>query len=80
MEILATCATSELPLLVVRGEVKGQVRRGDEGFGAKAAAVRIQADAPMWTPTIREAAAHLAGWTFGRAVCFVRVLLFRRRG
>lgn len=80
VEVLAACATSELPLLVVRGKVKGQVGRGDEGFGAQTAAVRIQADAPMRTPTVRETAARLAGWTFGRAVCFVRVLLFRRRG
>lgn len=78
MEVLATCATSELPLLVVRGKVKGQVGRGDEGFGAQAAAVRVQPDASVWTPTVTEAAAHLAGWTFGRTVCFVHTLLFRR--
>ena len=80
MEVLAAGAASELPLLVVRGEVKAQVGGGDEGFGAQAAAVRIQADAPVWTTTIREAAACLAGWTFGRTVCFLRALLFRRGG
>lgn len=78
MEVLATGAASELPLLVVRGEVEGQVRGGDEGFGAQAAAVRVQADAPVWTPTIREAAARLAGWTFRRTVCLVHMLLVRR--
>lgn len=61
MEVLATGAASELPLLVVRSEVKGQVGRGDEGFGAQAAAVRVQADATVGTPPIGEAAAFLAG-------------------
>lgn len=78
MEVLATGATSELPLLVVRGEVEVQVGGGDEGLGAQAAAVRVQADAAVWTTPVREAAARLAGWTFGRAVCFVNTLLFRR--
>lgn len=77
MEVLATGATSELPLFVVRGEVKGQVGRGDEGFGAQAAAVRVQADAPVRTATIGGAAASLAGRTLGRAVCFVHRLLLR---
>lgn len=78
MEVLATGAASELPLLVVRGQVEGQVRGGDEGFGAQAAAVRVQAEAPVRAPTIGEAAARLAGWTLGRAVRFVRTLLLGR--
>lgn len=77
MEVLAAGAASELPLLVVRSEVEGQVGGGDKGFGAQAAAVWVQADAPVWTPTILEAAARLAGWTFRRTVCFVDMLLFR---
>lgn len=81
MEVLATGATSEFPLFVVRGKMKGQVGRGDEGFGAQAAAVRVQADAPVWTSTIREAAARLAGWTFGGTIRFEhRLLLWRSRG
>lgn len=61
VEVLATGATSELPLLVVRGEVKIQVGGGDEGFGAQAAAVRVQAEAAVWTSPVRETAACLAG-------------------
>lgn len=72
VEVLATRAASELPLFVVRGEVKGQVSRGDEGFVAHAAAVRVQANVPVWTPTIREAAGHLAGRTSARTLCFGR--------
>ena len=79
MEVLATDATSKLPLLVVRGEVKGQVGIGDEGFGAEAAAVRVQADAPVGPPAIRAAAAatYPTGWTFRRTVGFLGLLLFR---
>lgn len=76
MEVLATGATSELPFLAVRGEVKGQMGGGDEGFGAQAAAVRVQASAsaPMReTSAIRETVACLAGWTFGRTGCFVHI-------
>lgn len=66
MEVLATGGASELPLLVVRGQVKGQVGGGDEGFIAQAAAVRVEADAPVWPSTIGEtAAALLAGRAFG---------------
>ena len=61
MEVLATGTASELPFLVVRGEVKGQVSGGDEGLVAQAAAVRVQTDAPVWPPTIGGAAARLAG-------------------
>lgn len=71
MKVLTAGAAFELPLLVVSGEVKGQVGGGDEGFVAHAAAVRVQADTPVWPSTIREAAALLTGGTFGR-------LLFRR--
>lgn len=78
MEVLATDVTPELPLFVVRGEVEVQVGRGDEGFGAQAAAVRLQADAAVWTSPVGEAAARLAGWTFGGTVCFVHTLLFGR--
>lgn len=78
MEVFATGATSVLSLLVVRGEVKGQVGGGDERFGAQAAAVRVQAHAPVWPSTVGEAAARLAGWTFGLTVCLVHMLLFRR--
>lgn len=75
MEEFATGITFEFPLLIVRSKVKGQVSRGDEGFGAQAAAVRVQANAPVWPSPIVGAAACLAGWTFGRTVCFI--LLFR---
>lgn len=78
MEVLAAGAAPELPLLVVRGQVKGQVGGGDESFGAQAAAVRVQADAAVWTPTILEAAARLAGWTFRGTVCFAHMLRIRR--
>lgn len=78
MEVLATGITSVFPLLVVGGEVEGQVSRGDESLGAQTATVGIQADAAVWTSTIREAAAGLAGRTFGRTVCFVHMLLYRR--
>lgn len=47
MEELATGVTFELPFLIVRSKVKGQVSGRDEGFGAQAAAVRVQADAPV---------------------------------
>lgn len=82
MEVLATGVTSELPLFVVRGKMKGEMGRGDESLVAQAAAVRIQADAPVRTSTIGGAAASLAGWTLGRAVCFVHrlLLLLLRRG
>ena len=43
VEELAKSAASELPLLVVGGEVKGQVGGGDEGFVAQAADVGVQA-------------------------------------
>lgn len=75
MEELATGVTFELPFLIVRSKVKGQVSGRDEGFGAQAAAVRVQADAPVWPVSILGAAACLAGWAFGRTVCFI--LLFR---
>lgn len=68
MEVLATGTASVLPLLVVGGKVEGQVSGGDESFGAQTATVGIQADAAVWTSTIREAAAGLAGWTFRRTV------------
>lgn len=59
VEVLATDVASVLPLLVVRSQVKGQVCGGDEGFGAQAAAVRVQADAAVRASTIWEAAARL---------------------
>lgn len=76
LEVLPTGATPEPPLLM-RGEVKGQMCRGDEGFGAQAAAVRVQADASVWTLAIGVAAARR---TSERRVRFGRGLLFRRGG
>lgn len=78
MEVLATGVTSELPLLVMRGEVKCQVGGRNEGFGAQAAAVRVQADAAVRASTVREAAASFTGWTFGRTVCILHKLLLGR--
>lgn len=65
MEELATGVTFEFPLLIVRSKVKVQVGRGDEGFGAQAAAVGVQAGAPVRPPAVVGAAARLAGRTFG---------------
>lgn len=73
MEVLATGAAPELPLLVVRGEVEGEVGRGDEGLGAQAAAVGVEGDSAVGPPAVGGAAARLAGWAFGGAVR----LLFR---
>lgn len=82
MEVLATGAASELPLLVVRGQVEGQVSGGDEGFGAQAAAVGVQADAAVRTPAVGGDAAaavpRLAGRALGGTVRFVRPLLSGR--
>lgn len=63
LEVLPTGAAPEPPLLV-RGEVKRQMCGGDESFGAKAAAVRVQADA-----SLRTLAGNLAAaiWTSERA-------------
>lgn len=74
VEVLAAGAALVLPLLVVGGEVKVQVCRGDEGFAAAAAAVRFQARAWVRPPAIGEATAHLARGAFGtngRLVCVV---------
>lgn len=71
MEVLAAGAAPELPLLVVRGEVEGEVGRGDEGLGTQAAAVGVQPEAAVRPPTIGGAAARLAGWAFGGALCLV---------
>lgn len=73
LEVLPTGATPEPPLLV-RGEVKGQMCWGDEGFGAQAAAVRVQADASVPTLTIGLAAARR---TSKGTSCFGRGLRFR---
>lgn len=78
MEVLATGAASEPSLLIVGGEVKRQVGGGDECFGAEAAAVRFQADPPVWPSSIGDATALLAGGTFGWTFCFVHRLLVRR--
>lgn len=42
LEELAADVASKLPLLDVGGQMKAQVRGGDEGFGADGAAVRVQ--------------------------------------
>lgn len=77
VEELATGVASELPLLVVRGQVKGQVGGGDEGFGAQAAAVRVQAGAAVRAALMRPAAPRPAARAFGGAGCFVRTLPVR---
>lgn len=76
LEVLPAGATPEPPLLV-SGEVKGQVGRGDEGFCAKGAAVRLQADTSVRTLTV--SAPH-ARRTSERAACFGRGLPLRRGG
>lgn len=76
VEVLATGVTPELPLLVVGGQVERQVGGRDEGFGAQAAAVRVQADAAVWASTVWEAAAaSLTGWTPGWTVRILHRLL-----
>lgn len=80
MEVLATGATSELPLLVVRSEMQVQVGGGDEGFVAHGAAVRVQTDAPVGPSSIGEAAACFTGWTLGRRLVFEGFGVRVRRG
>lgn len=74
MEVLATGAAFIFPLLVVGGEVKVQVGRGDESFVAVAAAVRLQTHPSVWPPAIGGAAARLAGSAFEGTVSFVHVI------
>lgn len=64
MEILATCATPELPLLVVGGQMKCQVSRGDEGFVTQVANVWVELDMALWLLTIRMSVSCQTGWTF----------------
>lgn len=71
MEVLATGAAPELPLLVVRGEVEGEVGRGDEGLGAQAAAVGVEGRSAVGPPAVGGAAARLAGWAFGGFLCLL---------
>lgn len=70
MEVLAADVAPVLSLLTMRGKVKGQMGRGYEGFGAHRAAVRVRADAPVWSPAISGNKTGLTGWAFGRALCF----------
>lgn len=76
VKVLAAGAAFVLPLLVVGGKVKVQVRRGDEGFATAAAAVRFQARASVRPPAVGEVVivarlARVAIGTTGPAVCAV---------
>lgn len=70
VEILAAGAAFVLPLLVVGGEVKVQVRQGDEGFATAAAAVRFQACASVRPPVM----ARLAQVAIGTSGPIVRAV------